>query len=140
MNRVDKLNALSASNTTPWVEEATYRQENKEWLRRSAHIALLVLRYLRIKHLSQKELAQRMNVTPQYINKVLKGSENLSLQTISKLEEVLGVRLIEVSTSVVIETYKPSNYKTPTFKKDYTSSIMVEMNQEGKTTNQSIAA
>jgi len=41
-------------------------------------------------------LADKMEVSAQYINKIVKGSENLSLETISKLENALGIQLIEV--------------------------------------------
>lgn len=46
------------------------------------------------KGLSQKELASKMGVTPQYINKIVKGKENLSLKSISKIEEALEITLI----------------------------------------------
>ena len=58
----------------------------------------MILRELRLQSISQKELAERMDVSPQYINKVLKGYENLSLETISKFERVLGVSLINISS------------------------------------------
>lgn len=44
--------------------------------------------------LMQKALAERMNCTQQYISKILKGKENMSLDTLSKLERVLGITLI----------------------------------------------
>lgn len=44
--------------------------------------------------LIQKALAERMNCTQQYISKILKGKENMSLDTLSKLERVLGITLI----------------------------------------------
>lgn len=44
--------------------------------------------------LMQKALAERMNCTQQYISKILKGKENMSLDTLSKLEKVLGITLI----------------------------------------------
>jgi len=44
--------------------------------------------------MTQKKLAELMNVSPQQISKILKGQENLTLETISKLSETLGVDLI----------------------------------------------
>ena len=35
-----------------------------------------------------------MNCTQQYVSKILKGSENMSLDTLSKLEDALGINLI----------------------------------------------
>jgi len=40
-----------------------------------------------------------MNCSPQYISKLLKGSENLTLETIAKLEEVLELDLVASSLS-----------------------------------------
>lgn len=44
--------------------------------------------------LIQKALAERINCTQQYISKILKGKENMSLDTLSKLERALGITLI----------------------------------------------
>ena len=51
--------------------------------------------------LSQKELAERMHCSPQYISKLLKGSENLTLETISKLEECLDLDIVNSALSYV---------------------------------------
>jgi transcriptional regulator with XRE-family HTH domain len=45
-----------------------------------------------------------MGVSPQYINKVVRGKENLSLETICKLEHALGIQLIQVVSSFEKET------------------------------------
>jgi transcriptional regulator with XRE-family HTH domain len=44
--------------------------------------------------MTQKALAENIGVSPQYINKVLNGQENLSLQTIAKLSDALNIELI----------------------------------------------
>ena len=46
-------------------------------------------------HMTQTSLAQKMECTQQYISKVLKGKENLSLETISKIESALEIDLIK---------------------------------------------
>lgn len=43
--------------------------------------------------LSRQDVADRMGCSPQYISKLLKGTENLSLETICKLEDVLNVAI-----------------------------------------------
>ena len=45
---------------------------------------------------TKKELAEIMHCSPQYINKLLKGTENLQLETIIKIEQILNTNLIEV--------------------------------------------
>lgn len=80
---------------TVWREKALWRRENRRWLRYSGHIALTVTHRLEELKMSQKELAEKMNCSPQYVSKLLKGSENLTLDTISKLEECLDLDLVK---------------------------------------------
>lgn len=57
-------------------------------------IAVKVLLRMKLLGLMQKALAEHMNCTQQYISKILKGKENMSLDTLSKLEKALGITLI----------------------------------------------
>ena len=66
---------------TDWREKAQWRRENRRWLRYSGFIALTVMHRLEELKMSQKELAEKMNCSPQYVSKLLKGSENLTLDT-----------------------------------------------------------
>ena len=78
-----------------YLQNAKFRIENKKWLSYSSNIALRVLAALEeSEQMTQKTLAEKVGVSPQYINKVLKGQENLSLQTIAKLSEALNMELI----------------------------------------------
>jgi transcriptional regulator with XRE-family HTH domain len=90
-----KLDNL-AQEKSNWQAEAEYRLENQSWLKNSQMIALKILRCLRKNNMSQKELAKKLGVSPQQVNKWVKGGENFRLDTISKIEEVLQIRLIEV--------------------------------------------
>lgn len=45
--------------------------------------------------LTQKAVAEKMGCSQQYISSVLKGSENLSIETISKIKDALGLQIIE---------------------------------------------
>jgi len=40
-----------------------------------------------------------MNVSPQQINKIVKGQENLTLETITNLEIALGIQIIDKKAS-----------------------------------------
>lgn len=75
-------------------EIMAFRKANKAWLSKSMRIAVTVLSALRDKKISQNELAEKMGVSPQYVSKILKGQENLTLQNISKIEEILGITLM----------------------------------------------
>ncbi len=45
--------------------------------------------------MTQQMLAEKMNCTQQYISKVLKGKKNMSLETICKIENALGIEIIK---------------------------------------------
>lgn len=95
--RLQKFLGLVSEEVSGFEEKALWRIKNKDWLEKSALIAIKILRALKDQQLSQKELAEKMQVSAQYISKIVKGSENLSLDTISKLETALNIRLIEVA-------------------------------------------
>ena len=95
---------------THWKEKGQWRRENRRWLRYSGYIALMVMHRLEELNISQKELAEKMNCSPQYISKLLKGSENLTLETISKLEECLDIDLIK-SALTLVDGYKHREHR-----------------------------
>ncbi len=101
-NLKEKLAKITADQPSQWREKAKYRRENREWLNKSAAIAVKVLDALRTQNLSQKDLAERMNISPQQINKIVKGQENLTLETISILEAALSIKLIMVDSEELV--------------------------------------
>ena len=44
--------------------------------------------------LTQKKLAELMGCSQQYVSKVLKGRENLSIETIFKIEDALQLHIL----------------------------------------------
>ena len=46
--------------------------------------------------ITQKQLAERMDCSQQYISKILKGRENLSLETLAKIECALGITVMQL--------------------------------------------
>ena len=88
------LKAHQSETPSKWREEAEWRRDNWSWLRHSQKIAVKVLLQMKQEGLTQKALAERMDCTQQYVSKILKGKENMSLDTLSKLEDALGISLI----------------------------------------------
>ena len=98
------LEAHQSEMPSKWREEAEWRRENASWLRHSQQIAVKVLLKMKELHLTQKALAERMNCTQQYVSKILRGKENLSLDTMTRLEEALEISLVYHD----LNTYQPS--------------------------------
>jgi len=90
----NKLATTLANNKSNWQTKAEWRQANESWLRHSRQIALKINKALKAQGLTQKQLAERLAVSPQQVSKLLKGTENMTLETIAKLESTLDVALI----------------------------------------------
>ena len=93
---IEKLKSHTSDQPSEWRKAAISRIENKEWLRHSQLIAMAMLDKMEETGMTQKELAGLMNCSQQYISKVLKGRENLSLETISKIETTLNIQIIAI--------------------------------------------
>ncbi len=99
-NVVSKLQAHTSTTSSKWREDAEWRMANKSWLRYSQSIAMKMLDKMDELGMTQKALAERMNCSQQYISKVLKGRDNLSLETLSKIEDALDLHLIYESEAM----------------------------------------
>ena len=88
------LEAHKSDTPSTWREEAEWGRDNWSWLRHSQKSAGKVLLQRKQEGLTQKALAERMDCTQQYVSKILNGKENMSLDTLSKLEDALGINLI----------------------------------------------
>jgi ribosome-binding protein aMBF1 (putative translation factor) len=94
-NLKEKLSRLVSDQPSDWKAKAKFRRDNRDWLKKSAAIAIRVLDALKAQNLSQKVLAERMSISPQQISKIVKGQENMTLETISNLEIALGIQIID---------------------------------------------
>ena len=91
---LEVLEAHQSETPSKWREEAEWRRDNWSWLQHSQKIAVKVLLQMKAQGLTQKVLAERMHCTQQYVSKILKGKENMSLDTLTRLENALGISLI----------------------------------------------
>lgn len=95
-----------------WLEKARWRQENEYWLDVSFSIAVKIASVLSANKKaneypkSQVELARAMGCSAQYVNKLLRGEENLQIETICKVQRILGIKLIEVPKGIITEAVR----------------------------------
>ena len=111
MTNKEKLLKLALPRNPETDQDILFREKNKSWLRESKRIAVKVLLALKEQNLTQKDLAEKMEVSPQYINKLVKGKENLTLETITKLQNVLQVTILASANKQKEE----NTYKMPVF-------------------------
>lgn len=91
---VKKLREHKSPTSGKWRAAAEERRANRGWLRHSRSIAITMHEKMREEGITQTELAERMGCNQQYVSKLLKGSENLTLETISKIEGALDLNFI----------------------------------------------
>lgn len=119
INNIKNRLKNSSKQDNSWIERAKYRNENKAWLDISFAIAVKIMSAIKANKAAdifpktQKELAEAMICSPQYVNKLLKGTENLQLETIVKIEQILNITLIEVpefQTTIQVQVEQYSRY------------------------------
>ena len=98
---IDFLEAHQSPRPSRWREEAQWRRDNEYWLKYSRFITLQVLRAMDEQSVTQMELAKRMGCTQQYVSNLLKGSSNMTLETIARLENALNIDLIKSALTYV---------------------------------------
>ena len=114
-NAREILRAHSSSIPSKWKEQAESRRLNKGSLKKSQLFALKVLDLMDEYSLSQKELAAKMNVSQQYVSKLLKGTENITFDTVSKVEAAFNCTIVEFK---IVNRYKSKcifKYETTVF-------------------------
>jgi ribosome-binding protein aMBF1 (putative translation factor) len=94
---IERLSRYQSDQPSKWREEEEKRRRAKAdgWLRYSRKIAIKIAMAMKQQNLSRQEVAERMGCSPQYISRLLKGEENLSLETIYKLENALNVCILQ---------------------------------------------
>lgn len=90
-NAIKFLASHQSETPSRFVEEATWRKENASWLRWSRQLAVTLIGYMQDNGLKRADLALRLNVSPQYVSKLLSGTENLSFKSIANIEDKLGI-------------------------------------------------
>lgn len=101
-NKEKFLNLVSKEETKT-IERNKERIKNRKRLKESRAIAIKVLARLDELGWSQRKLAGEMDVTPQQITKIVKGKENLTLETQLKLQDILNIPILATFYEDAIE-------------------------------------
>lgn len=99
------IQKITSDKPSDWKDRSNERL-NKPWLKQySSQIARRILSLIEgDEELSQVKLAKAVGVSAQQINKIIKGRENMTLETIFKLSKALNFELI---------SFPPYKYSRP---------------------------
>lgn len=101
----DFLNSHQSAVHSKWRETAQWRRDNEKWLGYARAITIKVLKAMDEQSVTQIMLAERLGCSQQYVSNLLKGSSNMTLETIAKLESALQIDLWDSSSTV--DGYQP---------------------------------
>ena len=102
MNKtIDFLREHSSPTPSHWREDAQWRRDNEFWLKYARVITLRVLMSMEEQSVTQAELAKRLGCTQQYVSNLLKGSSNMTIETIARLENALHIDILQSALTYV---------------------------------------
>lgn len=93
------LNNNESATPSKWREAAEWRRKNEKWLKYSRVITMKTMQALDKQSVTQSILAKRMGCSQQYVSNLLKGSSNMTLETIARIETALNIDLIGAALS-----------------------------------------
>lgn len=121
----EKLNELATDRSKEVIRKSEKLEENRDWLRMSRMIALAIRYHLRKTEVRQSAFAEMLGVSPAYVAKLLKGNENLTLETICRIQDVLGEDLVSIHRPyeclVFVSSYSISSFDFAGRKEKYES-------------------
>ena len=140
---LNRLKEVAKQASAKERDEAKFREENRDWLLKSALIALKIHRYLRLNGMTQSQLAEKLGISPAMVTKLLSGKENLSLKTICSIERVIQFELLNIPSYEKGAFVKFDLSKTPDenleFENHQTFCKVIKMNVETETKKRAFA-
>jgi DNA-binding XRE family transcriptional regulator len=91
-NNKGKLRGISS-----WIEQTKYEVSHEDEILACTKIVLRLLRYMKDNNMTQRKLARKLGVTPQYVNKLFHGRDfDLKISTAIRYGHILGINLVEI--------------------------------------------
>lgn len=96
------LNTIVTKTATQWKTRAKQDHSDRRNIKRAQVFALDLMKYMEMHNIKQTDLANKMGVSPQQVNKILRAKANLTFDTLDKIADALAVHI----TSPKIKTIK----------------------------------
>ena len=99
------LNNHQSATPSKWRNAAEWRRKNENWLKYSRVITMKTMQAMDKQSVTQSILAKRMGCSQQYVSNLLKGSSNMTLETIARIETALNIDLIGSALGGLVDGY-----------------------------------
>lgn len=94
-----------SATPSKWREAAEWRRKNENWLKYARVITMKTMQAMDKQSVTQSILAKRMGCSQQYVSNLLKGSSNMTLETIARIETALNIDLIGSALGGLVDGY-----------------------------------
>lgn len=91
MTNKEKYLQIIAERDSKAVIEAKKRIEEREWSDQATIIAIKISTELKKLGWTGRKLADKLNVSPQYVSKLLKGNEKFGFDILVKIQKILSI-------------------------------------------------
>lgn len=88
-----KINTIVAKTATSWKKRAKEDRINRRQISRTQAFAIELMDFMDSHQIKQIDIAKKMGVTPQQVNKILTAKANLTFETLDKIAIALGVNI-----------------------------------------------
>ena len=92
---VDVLKEHPYGEPGGWKRQAQAELEDWSWKQYSYMIAIKARSQMARRQMTQKQLAETMGCSQQYVSLLLRGNMNMTLETIARLENALQFKLLD---------------------------------------------
>ncbi len=94
---INFLKAHEVKTEVRLEDRAKWRSDNSGWLLLSQRVSIAIFQYMHANNLTRNELAAKLDVTPQYVSKLLSGKNNFTFEKICELKEKLQIESLNIS-------------------------------------------
>lgn len=101
------LNNIITKTATQWKTRAKQDRNNRKNITRAQAFALELMEYMDVHHIKQTELAEKMGVSAQQVNKILRAKSNLTFETLDKIADALGVNITSPKIKAIRIAHAP---------------------------------
>jgi transcriptional regulator with XRE-family HTH domain len=104
-NKGENLNQIVSKTASKWKTRAKQDRSNRRKISRAQAFALELMDYMSTHGIKQNQLAKRMGVSSQQVNKILRAKSNLTFETLDKIEDALNITI----SSAKIKQYRSAD-------------------------------
>lgn len=108
MGNKEKFLKLVSQSDKDWAEKFGKEISEDNQFVLNTKVVLRIIDFMDERGFKQVDLAKLLGTSPQHVNKLLRGGENMTLETVEKYGRILGVKLVDMDDDYISKEYECS--------------------------------